>query len=213
MDKKILYYGGIFGPLIFLLNDIIGGIVTPNYNYIEQPVSDLTQAGSPYLLGSFLLFIAAILALLFGIGIITHYKFKINKLIFIGGLSLIIISLFNCLTGTIFPQDPRDGSVATFAGTMHLALVAIVVILTFIALILIGIGFNKQRQWKSFRNFSLISLVIMLIFGGILTPYIIANNIELLGLVERVVAYMFQVWSVVLAYKLITEYKEIKVKD
>jgi hypothetical protein len=96
---------------------------------------------------------------------------------------------------------------------MHLALVAIVVILTFIAIILIGIGFNKQRQWKGFRNYTLITLVIMFIFGGILTPYVITNNIELLGLVERVVAYVFQIWSVVLAYKLITEYEVLKIKD
>ncbi|MFE3845345.1 DUF998 domain-containing protein [Thermoplasmatota archaeon] len=213
MDKKLLYYGGIFGPIVFLLNDIIGGIVTPNYSYIEQPISDLTQAGSTYLLGSVLLFIAAILAFIFGIGIISHYKFKINKLIFLGGISLIIIALFNSLTGTILPQDPRNGTVITFAGTMHLALVGIVVILTFIALIMIGIGFNRQRQWKTFRNFSLISLLIMLIFGGVLTPYIIANNIELLGFVERVVAYVFQIWSVVIAYKLITEYYEEKIKN
>jgi len=210
MDKKLLYYGGIFGPILFLLNDIIGGIVTTNYSYIEQPISDFTQSGSTYLLGSGLLFIASIMALIFGIGIIIHYKFKDNKLIFIGGLSLIIIALLNSLTGTIFPQDPRGGSIATFAGTMHLALVAIVVLLTFIALIPIGIGFYKQRQWKGFRNYTLISIIIMFIFGGILTPYIISNNIELLGLVERVVAYMFQIWSVVLAYNLITNYNEIK---
>ena len=165
------------------------------------------------MLGSVLLFIAAIMALIFGIGIILHYKSKINKLIFIGGFSLIVIALFNILTGTVFPQDPRDGSVATFAGTMHLALVAIVVMLTFIALILIGIGFYKQRQWKRFRNYTLISLFIMFIFGGLLTPYIIANNIELLGLVERIVAYVFQVWSIVLAYILITEYEVLKIKD
>ena len=212
MDKKFLYYGGIFGPIVFLLNDVIGGLITPNYNYIEQPISDLTQAESTYLLGSVILFIAAILALIFGIGIISHYKFKINNMIFIGGVSLIIIALFNSLTGTIFPQDPRDGSVATFAGNLHLVLVGIVVILTFISLILLGIGFYKQRQWKSFRNFSLISLVLMFIFGGILTPYVISNNIELLGLVERVVAYVFQIWSVVFAYKLIVDYEEIKSK-
>jgi hypothetical protein len=86
MDKKLLYFGGILGPVLFLLNDIIGGIVTPNYSYIKHPVSDLTQAGSTYLLGSVLLFIAAIMALIFGIGIIFHYRFKINKLIFVGGL-------------------------------------------------------------------------------------------------------------------------------
>ena len=212
MDKKLLYYGGIFGPLVFLINDSIGGIITPNYSYIEQPISDLTQAGSPYLLGSVLLFIASVMAIIFGIGIISHYKFNRNKLIFVGGCILIIIGLFNSLTGTIFPQDPRYGVVATFAGNMHLALVGIVVILTLLALPTIGIGFHKERQWKTFRNYTFISLIIMLIFGG-LSAYIIANKIELLGLVERVVAYVFQIWSVVLAYRLITEFEVVKSKN
>jgi len=213
MDKKLLYFGGIFGPIVFLLNDIIGGIVTKNYNYIEQPISDLTKAGTQdtYLLGSFLLFIAAIMAIIFGIAIISHYKFKISKLIFLGGLLLIIIGIFNSLTGTIFPQDPIGGGVATFPGTMHLILVGIVVILTLLTLPMIGIGFYRERQWKSFRLYTFISLSIMIIFG-VLSGYVIANEIELMGLFERVVAYAFQVWSVILAYKLITEYEIQKSK-
>jgi len=206
MDKKLLYYGGILGPLIFLLNDIIGGIVTPNYNYITQPISDLTQAGSPYLLGSVLLFIASVMAIIFGIGIITDYKFNRSKLIFVGGSILIIIGLFNSLTGTVFPQDPRNGAVVTLAGNMHLGLVGIVVILTLLALPMIGVGFHEERQWKTFRNYTIVSLLIMIIFGG-LSGYIISNNIELLGFVERVVAYVFQIWSVTLAYILINRYQ------
>jgi len=210
MNKKLLFYGGIFAPIVFLLNDIIGGIVTPNYSYIEQPISDLTQAGSAYLLGSVLLFIAAILGIIFGIGIISHYKLKNSKLIFLGGFILIVIAIFNGLTGTIFPQDPRGG-VVTFPGTMHLALVGIVVILTILALLIIGIGFYRERQWKMFRNYTFISLIIMIIFGG-LSGYVIANEIALIGLVERVVAYAFQIWSIMLAYRLITEYESLKSK-
>ena len=118
---------------------------------------------------------------------------------------LIIIGLINSLTGTIFPQDPRDGSVATFTGNMHLGLVGIVVILTLLALPLMGMGFYKARQWTTFRNYTFLSLLIMIIFGG-LTGYIIANNIEMLGFVERVVAYVFQIWSIILAYVLINNY-------
>ena len=55
MDKKLLYFGGIFGPIAYLLNDIIGGIVTPDYSYITNTVSDLTKSGTheTYLLGQF----------------------------------------------------------------------------------------------------------------------------------------------------------------
>ena len=95
MDKKLLFFGGIFGPIAYLLNDIIGGIVTPNYSYIENTVSDLTKAGTQdtYLLGSILLFISALMGIAFGIGIISHYKYKHSKLVFLGGLFLIIIGI------------------------------------------------------------------------------------------------------------------------
>jgi hypothetical protein len=212
MDKKLLFYGGIFGPIVFLLNDIIGGIVTPNYSYLEQSISDLTKAGTQdtYLLGSILLFIAAIMGIIFGIAIISHYKFKISKLIFLGGLFFIIIGLFNSLTGTIFPQDTIGGEV-TFPGTMHLILVGIMVILSILALLMIGIGLYRERQWKSFRLYTFISVLVTIIFGG-LSAYVIANDIGFIGLVERIPAYVIQLWTVVLAYKLITEYESVKIK-
>ena len=212
MDKKLLFYGGIFGPIVFLLNDIIGGIVTPNYSYIENSISDLTKAGTQdtYLLGSILLFIAAIMGILFGIAIISHYKFKISKLIFLGGLFLIIIGLFNSLTGTIFPQDTIGGEV-TFPGTMHLILVGIMVILSILALLMIGIGLYRGRQWKSFRLYTFISVLVTIIMGG-LSAYVIANDIGFIGLFERIPVYVIQLWTVVLAYKLITEYEAVKSK-
>ena len=212
MDKKLLFYGGIFGPIVFLLNDIIGGILTPNYSYLEQSISDLTKAGTEdtYLLGSILLFIAAIMGIIFGIAIISHYKFKISKLIFLGGLFFIIIGLFNSLTGTIFPQDTIGGEV-TFPGTMHLILVGIMVILSILALLMIGIGLYRERQWKSFRLYTFISVLVTIIMGG-LSAYVISNDIGFIGLFERIPAYIIQLWTVVLAYKLITEYEAVKSK-
>ncbi len=213
MDKKLLFYGGIFGPLVFLLNDIIGGIVTPNYSYIENSISDLTKAGTQdtYLLGSILLFIAAIMGILFGIAIISHYKFKISKLIFLGGFLLIIVGVINSLTGTIFPQDIIGGEV-TFPGTMHVILVGFLVILSIPALLMIGIGLNREKQWKSFRLYTFITVLVTIIFGGV-SAYAIANDIGFMGLFERIPAYVIQLWTVVLAYRFITEYREVKIKS
>ena len=212
MDKKLLFYGGIFGPIAFLLNDIIGGFVTPNYSYIENTISDLTTSGTQdtYILGSILLFICALMGIIFGIGIISHYKFRYSKLLFLGGLLLIIMGIFTSLTGTIFPQDPMGGE-STFPGTMHLILVGIDAILIFPTLLMIGIGLYREKQWKSFRLYTFISVLIMFIFGG-LSAFVIMNGIELMGLVERITIYAFQIWSVVLAYKLITEYELLKIK-
>jgi len=193
--KKALLYGGILAPFFYLLNDIVGGIITPNYNYIINTVSDLTKAGSTYALGSILLFISAIFGILFGLGIMINYKK--SKLISFGGLMLLIIGIFNIFTGTIFPQDPI-GTESTFPGVMHLVLVGISLIFTFLILPFIGIGLYKKKQWKGFRNYSFISVIIMFIFG-ILSVIITAKEIEVMGLFERIAVYTFQIWSVVLA--------------
>jgi hypothetical membrane protein len=205
VDKRLLYLGGIFGPIIYLLNDIIGGVVTPNYSYITNTVSDLTKAGThdTYLLGSILLLISSLMGVVFGIGIILHYRYKHSKLIFLGALLLTIIGIFTIFTGTIFPQDNIGGEV-TFPGTMHLVLVGISAILVFPTLLMIGTGLYREKQWKSFRLYTFISVLIMFIFG-VLSAIVIMYGIELMGLFERISVYTFQIWSVVLAYLLIRE--------
>ncbi|UCF70798.1 MAG: DUF998 domain-containing protein [candidate division WOR-3 bacterium] len=205
MNKRLLFLCGILGPVAFLLNDIIGGIVTPNYSYIENTISDLTKAGTQgtYLFGSIILLISALMGIAFGIGIISRFKYKHAKPVFLGGLFLVIIGIFTGLTGTIFPQDPI-GQELTFPGTMHIVLVGISLILTFPALLMIGIGLNKAKGWKSFRSYTFFSVLISFIFGGI-SVILAVKEIALLGLVERVSVYTIQVWIVVLACKFIAE--------
>lgn len=104
--KKRLYQGGIIGPIVFLLNDIIGTIITPGYSQIINAVSELTQAGAEnVVLLSTLFFIAASGLVIFAVGVITNYKFGTNKLIFLGGVFIIFLGILSALTGTIFPMD------------------------------------------------------------------------------------------------------------
>ena len=202
--KKFLFYGGIFGLIAYLSMDIIGGIITPGYSHLIHAVSELTQAGAEYrLLLSPFLFVSAIMGILFGIGIVTHYKYGHSKLLFIGGILTIISGIITSFTGTIFPQDPINGD-TTFPGTMHLILVGINVILVFPIILTIGIGLYREKQWKSFRLYSIITVLIIVIFGG-LTPVLMMNDIELLGLFERIVIYAYLLWVFVLALKFIRE--------
>lgn len=204
MKKKFLFYGGIFGPVAYLLVDIIGGIITPGYSYVVHAVSELIQAGSEHtLLLSPLMFISAIMGILFGIGIVTNFKYTHSKLIFIGGTLIVISGIITSFTGTIFPQDPIGGD-TTFAGTMHLILVGTSAILIFPAILTIGIGLYREKQWKSFRLYSIITVLIMAIFGG-LSPLVVMSDIELVGLFERIVVYGYWAWVFVLATLFIKE--------
>lgn len=211
MDKKLLFYCGIFGPIIFLLNDIIGSIITPGFSPIINAVSELTQAGSENaLLLSTLFLIAAIMLMVFGIGIVVHYKFEHSKLIFFGGIFIILLGLFSALSGTVFPMDPFGGE-ATFAGNMHIILTGLNIILVVLAIPMIGIGFNRVKQWKSFRLYSIITVLVMIIFGAS-TSVLIMNNIEMLGLFERITIYAYQLWIFTLAFLLIKHPLKSKIK-
>ncbi len=207
MDKKLLFYGGILGPIVFLLNDIIGSIITQGYSPIINAVSELTQAGSKntYLLSS-LFVISAIMLVIFGIGVITYYKFEQSKLIFLGGIFIMILGIFSALSGSIFPMDPFTAipMPGTFPGTMHIILTGLNIILIVLAIPMIGIGLYSEKQWKSFRLYSIITLIIMASFGG-LTSVLMMNNIELLGLFERISIYAYQSWIFILAFLFIKE--------
>jgi hypothetical protein len=207
MDKKLLFFGGIFGPIVFLLNDIIGSIITQGYSPIINAVSELTQAGSMniYLLSS-LFVISATMLVVFGTGIISHYKFGQSKLLFLGGIFIIILGIFSALSGSIFPMDPFTAipMSGTFAGTMHIILTGLNIVLIVLAIPMIGIGLYREKLWKSFRLYSIITVLIMISFGG-LTSVLMMNNIELLGLFERITIYAYQSWIFILAFLFIKE--------
>jgi len=114
------------------------------------------------------------------------------------------LGIFSALTGTIFPMDSINGN-TTFAGTMHLILTVLNAILIFPTILMIGIGLYREKQWKSFRLYSIITVFIILIFGG-LSAVVIMNNIELMGLVERITIYAYLLWVFVLAFKFIKEH-------
>lgn len=207
MEKKVLYYSGMITGISYFLGDIIGGIITPDYSFISNAVSELSQSGAvnrPLMIP--FLFIHAIMLILFGIGIILNHPYKKSRLIFLSGSILMVIGICHSLSGTIFPQDPV-GDPATFAGTMHLILVGITVILIFLLLPMLGQGLFRLKNWKPFRSFSFICLPIMIVFGG-LTPIMI--EMGLMGVAERIVGYTFYLWAFVVAYLLMKEQPKIE---
>lgn len=146
MNKKYLYIGGIFGPIVFLINDIVGSIITQGYSPIVNAVSELTQRGAEHtILLSSLFLIAAIGLVLFAIGLVKYYNFRKSKIMFFGGIFFALLGIFSAITGTIFPMDPF-GEAATFAGEMHKYLTYVNIMLIVLGILMIGIGLYKQNK-------------------------------------------------------------------
>jgi hypothetical protein len=202
MDSVYLYYAGFAAGLFYLLGDLLGGFITPAYNYIGNAVSELVQSGAEnrHLLSVFF-FIHAIMIVLFSIGILAQHPFTLSSPVFIGGILLLVVGISHALSSTIFPMDPV-GAESTFPGTMHLVLVAVTVVSIFILMPLLGLGFSRLYGWNNFATYTFISLVII-VFSGAASPIVIGRDIKVMGLTERITGYTFYIWMAILAYLLI----------
>jgi hypothetical protein len=202
MDKSYLYYAGMGAGIFYLLGDILGGFITPNYNYIRNAVSELIQTGAEnrVILSSFL-FLHAFMIVLFSIGLLLQHPFSQSKSIAIGGIFLLTVGISHLFSSTIFPMDPV-GAPSTFPGTMHLILVGVTVIAIFILMPLLGIGLSRLYSWRYFMVFTIACLGIILV-SGIVSPIVIGRGIEVMGLTERVTGYGFYIWLFTLALMLL----------
>ncbi len=199
-----LYYAGMAAGIFYLVGDIVGGMITQDYSYRANAVSELVQSGAENraFLSTFL-FAHAVCIVLFSAGVLANHTYQENRFVLIAGIGLLVVGLCHALSSSIFPQDPV-GAEATFPGIMHLVLVGVTVVVLFIVLPLMAQGLFADRGWRTFRTFSFVCLPVM-IMGGVLTPVVIGRGIELMGVMERIVAYTFYVWLFVLAYLLVDE--------
>jgi hypothetical protein len=75
----ILYCAGFAVGIFNLLGDIVGGFITPKYNYIKNAVSELIQSGAENrLLLSPFMFLHALMIILFSVGILTQHETRTN---------------------------------------------------------------------------------------------------------------------------------------
>jgi len=204
MNHKVLFWGGILSPAIYLLTIVLGGIITPNYSHIRNAISELTQRGAPNIIILSTLFVlSAILILIFAIALMLRYRCR-SKRVYAGGVLILLYGVFATLMATIFPQDPL-GEEATLPGTMHLMMAGLAAFAIMGSILLIGLGMHPLgKHWNHFRLYSVITVLLVFIFG-ISTPILIANQIEVLGTFERLTQLAYLQWFVVLAVK---SYKE-----
>ena len=202
VKQRVLILAGVMGPIIYILNVMLGGIITPNYSHIENAVSELTQRGAPNIVVLSALFIlSAVLILLFGIAIMIRFNNQ-NRRLYYGGVLIVVYGIFAALLASVFPQDPLGGE-STFPGTMHLVVAGLTAFVIMGGILLSGLGMDKQTgQWRRFKLYSVITVILVFVFGAP-TPILIMKEIELLGLFERITQLAYLQWFVVYAVYLL----------
>jgi hypothetical protein len=196
--KNALLICGLLAPLIYVGSDILAGLSWAGYSFASQAVSELRGIGAPtrtFLIP--ILFVYAILEILFGLGIWKVVGPK--KVLRTIGALLIGLGMLD-LMGPLFAMNINE-AVGSVTNITHI----MVTILTLIILLLmVGLGSFTEGKW--FHLYSIITLLTIITFGTLTflqVPKLAANqSAPWFGIYERINIYSYMLWLGVLALKL-----------
>lgn len=197
---ELLMLSGMLAVVFYVVHVVIGGLKWKGYSHLQQPISDLTATGAPNRnLMLTLTTIYGLLALLFAVSFTSLKSREHNPLVFWGGVSFIVLHMVSVLY-PIFPQDLPDTE-TSFRGRMHILITALIVPFTILTPFLVGFGFISEPQWYTFGLYSIITGILILVFGGT-TAIFYAKKLAYFGLVERLNIGALQVWTFVFSLNL-----------
>ena len=147
MKSKIrtLILCGVLAPIMYITAAIIGGLLAPEYNHVRDSVSDLLKPGAPNkALLDTLMFLSNILTILGSLAVIIIYLKTINKLVKAGIILILISGILSAVSAHVFrlPMGPE----MTISGIIHIAIVALLVLISMALILMIGFGMNKYKN-------------------------------------------------------------------
>lgn len=197
---KILLFCGILYPLVYIFADILGTLIYDGYDYTSQNISEILAIGSPARSVALpFLNLSDLLLVVFAIGIWESAGEK--RMLKAAAILLICCAAIGAVTSIFFPMNLRN-SPKTYSDTMHIILTSVLVIF-----ILGSIGAGAAASGKRFRYYSIITIVVLIIFGiltgmqgpkigtGVSTPW--------MGVTERINIYSYVIWVMVFAVNLL----------
>lgn len=194
-----LSISGIIGVIAYTFHVVVGGILWEGYNHITQTISELTGSEDPH--ANFLRIfttIYGICLIIFSISLYFIFKqYQVHKASKIGAILLIIMEVTSFLGYGFFPLDTSK-SMNSFQNTMHMVVTAIVVISTLGSFYCIAVGLIKTPGSKKTGIFILICAIIITV-AGMMTPIMMANDILLAGLTERINIFTIHIATVALS--------------
>ena len=200
MRHKLLLFCGVLSPALYAFADWIAGTLREGYSFRDHTISELGAIGaSSRPLFSLLLIFVYLLLTSFGVGVWRSAAAR--RAVRIAGGLLVALGIMALTVGQFVPMQPR-GSGQGLTGALHLVEGGIAVVM-----IVAAIGFAATAFGRTFRVYSIATIVVVLAFGawsgmdaprveaGLATPW--------LGVKERIFWYAYQLWFAVLALVLL----------
>jgi len=185
---------GIIAPLIFSITEIVTGVVTKNYNFISQSISELSAVGAstrPYVVS--LNIIGYLFVMIFGLGV--WYFAEQNWALNVVAILFILHAVFG-LVWLFFPMHVGESP-----STINVVFGALTVMSLTLAIFFGAVAFSG---W--FRVLSITIIIIFVlaaIIGLWIAPRFMANSKPTIGVQERTMSYIIYLWMVALVAVLI----------
>ena len=197
--NRRLLVAGVVAVGAYAVGDLLSGLLYGGYSFRDQAISELTAIGSPVRpLMVAVIMVHGLLLVAFGVGVWRSGDRRSLRLV---GPFLITANMVGLILHPVFPMHSR-GMAIGFTDTMHAALTAVFSLFVFVALLLAAVGYPG---W--FRLYSIGTVLVLAGFGMLSSLAIpnIAKNLPTpwMGASERINAYAYFGWLVVLAVILI----------
>ena len=191
---QILAICGILSPIVYTVMWILGGILQPDYNHIQDDISSLFAVSAPNkgLMQSFII-TSSVLLFVFYIGL--HEGINNGGGSIVGPILFLTSSVLGILVALFFPLD-AGGEIITLRGKMHLILVVGSGLLTIAGMVALWFRLQLVAVWSAFAIYSLITAIVSLILIIISSIFATSNY---RGLLERIGVTPYQLYYFVLS--------------
>lgn len=201
MARKALLVCGIVSSLLYLAMNVFVAMRWEGYSSASQTISELSAIGAPtrplwvFLGSAYTLLVAA-----FGWGVWESAR-RNRPLRVVGGLMIA-----SGIIGLAWPPMHQRAVLAAGGGTLTDSLHIVWSMVT-VLFFMLAIGFGAAAFGKRFRLYSIVTMVILVVFGalvGLDAPRVGANlPTPWVGVWERISIGVFMLWVVVLAITLL----------
>jgi hypothetical membrane protein len=196
---RLLLIAGLVAVGVYALGDFLSGVLYEGYSFRDQAISELTAIGSPVRPLMLAVIMAhGLLLISFGVGV---WRSSARRSLRLTGPFLIAANVVGLVLHPFFPMHSR-GMATGFTDIMHAALTAAFSLFVLVAMVLAAIG---HRGW--FRLYSTATIVVLVGFGTLSSLAIpnVERNLPTpwMGAFERINAYAYLGWVVVLAMVLV----------
>jgi len=196
---KSLLLAGVAAVVVYAIGDVLSALLYDGYSFRDQWISELSAFGSPVRpLMVTVILIHNVLLLAFGIGLLRVARRR--SVWWIGALMVAEFVVAGIPTHTFWAMSSR-GMATGFNDTMHATLSAVFSLLVVAMMILSAVAYPG---W--FRLYALATTVVVVGFGmasSLAIRGITRNDTPWAGGFERINAYAYFAWLVVLAVMVI----------